>query len=70
MAEYAGTQSVLNAALGHYHNEGFSLVQPDDHIVTLYHQDEKVADFSWQGMTILALHETCRQHLEKIGAKV
>jgi len=60
-------QSILNAALGEYHQKGFRLVEQDDHITILFYRDERVAVFSQTGLTLRALHQACAQWLEKVG---
>jgi len=61
-------QSILNAALGEYHQKGFRLVEQDDHITILFYRDERVAVFSQTGMTIMGLQMACQEHLEKLEA--
>lgn len=65
MAEYLGYQSVLNAALGEYHSEGFRLEEPDTHILELYYKDSLVARFLQSRATIPALRQTCGDYLVK-----
>ena len=63
-----GFQSILNAALGEFQSRGFRLIEPDDHILELYYQDELVGAFSQGGSTIPVIHEACREHLETLSA--
>ena len=63
---YRGPQSILNAALGDYLGKGFRLVS-DDHILTLYHQDELVAQFSATSASITEMRRECENWLLKIG---
>jgi len=63
-----GFQSILNAALGDYHAKGFKLLEPDDHTLVLYFQDDKVAVFGCQSALIPAVHNACREHLESLSA--
>jgi len=62
MPYYEGMQSILNASLGEYHPRGFRLVEKDDHTAILYHNDDKVATFSIDSLTLLALHKACREY--------
>ena len=63
-----GYQSILNAALGEYQSKGFRLVEPDDHCLYLYYQDERIGVLSQGGATIPVIHEACREHLESIAS--
>jgi len=63
-----GFQSILNAALGEYQSRGFRLVDPDDHCLYLYYQDEWIGAFSQGGATIPVIHEACQGHLEFLNA--
>ena len=67
MAQYTGLQSLLNASLGEYHAKGFRLVEPDDHTLVLFYQDEQVAVFNAQAALIPAIHRAYAQWLEKVG---
>jgi len=59
---------ILNAALGEYQAKGFRLVEPDDHTLILFHQDEQVAVFSLGGALIPSIHQACEEYFEKAGA--
>jgi len=61
-----GLQSILNAALGEYQSKGFRLVEPTDHCLSLYYYDELVGSLSQGGSTIPAIHEACREYLERL----
>jgi len=63
-----GLQSILNAALGEYQSRGFRLVEPDDHCLYIYYQDELVGIFSQCVATFLAIREACQDHLEFLNA--
>jgi len=67
MAEYVNLQSILNAALGEYQSKGFRLVEPDDHCLYLYYQDEWIGVLSQGGATIPVIHKACQEHLESIA---
>lgn len=67
MAEYTGLQSILNAALGEYHSKGFRLMEPDDHALILYYQDDIVSVFAQGGATIPAIRRACREYLGVAG---
>ena len=42
---------------------GFTLEHPDDHVVFLMHENQKVAVFSQTGATPESLQEECSKHL-------
>ena len=62
-----GFQSILNAALGEYQSRGFSLVEPGDHSLTLYYQDDVVGILSQGGATIPIIHDACQVYLDSIA---
>ena len=64
MADYKGTQSVLDNILGDYHQQGFCLAESDTSLLRLYHEGEWVATFSQLEATVLSLQEVCRKHLD------
>ena len=63
-----GMQSILNEALGSYQSKGFRLMELDDHILALYHLDERVGIFSQGGATIPSIRATCQKHMETLRA--
>jgi len=67
MAEYKGYQSIRDAALGEYADLGFSLIEPDDHVAELYFKDKKIATYNLTKLTILVLHEGCRNFLNNLS---
>ena len=62
-----GLQSILNAALGKYHSNGFRLTELDDHCLMLYYRDELVGAISQGQATISVIHEACHEHLETLA---
>jgi len=62
-----GFQSILNAALGDYHAKGFRLVEPDDHCLYLYYQDEWIGVIGQGGATIPVIREACRDYLRSFA---
>ena len=48
--------------LGEFTDRGFTLEHPDDHIVELHHQGERIAWFS-QAATPESLQRECAKHL-------
>ena len=71
MASYnkgQGLQSILNAALGDYQSKGFRLVEPDDHCLYLYYQDERIKVLDQIGATIPVIRNVCQEHLESLSA--
>ena len=68
MAVYLGVQSILNAALGEYHVQGFRLTAPDDHVLVLHHNDQRVAVFSQGTCNLIPLLQTtCEVWLRDLG---
>lgn len=63
-----GFQSILNAALGEYRAKGFRLVEPDDHALMLYYQDDVVGVLSQGGATIPVIQQACQEHLESLAS--
>jgi len=49
--------------LGTFANFGFSLEAPDDHLVMLWHEDERIAVFSQIGATEQSIQAECARHL-------
>lgn len=66
MATLTGKQSVLDAALGKFKDEGFSLVEPDDHFLELYFKEKKIATYYHSVVTIKIIREGCRNYLKSI----
>ena len=66
MAKYNGTQSLLDASLGEYAEQGFSLVEPDDDSLELYFKDHRIAVFN-KNVTIPIIQEGCRNYLNSIS---
>jgi len=50
-------------ALGEFARRGFTLEYPDDHVVRLIHEGERVAVFSQTGATEESLQAECARHL-------
>lgn len=49
--------------LGEFMNYGFTLEHPDDHLILLLHDGEKVAIFSQTGATGGSIQHECARHL-------
>jgi len=49
--------------LGEFARYGFTLEHPDDHVLYLMHQGERVAVFSQTGATEESLQAECARHL-------
>ena len=62
-----GIQSILDAALGDYHAQGFRLLEPDGHTLTLWYQNEQIAVFGCQAALIPSIHNACQEHLEALS---
>ncbi len=65
MAQYTGSQSIYNAALGDYQAKGFRLVEPDDHVLRLYYRDELVGVLSQTAASIPLIREVCQDYLDE-----
>ena len=63
MVQYTGKQSIWDEALGEYAQQGFSLVEPDDHLLELWFKDTKVATYNQAKATIEIIREGCKSHL-------
>jgi len=66
MATYTGRQSVLDASLGKFKGYGFSLVEPDDHLLELYFKDKRIAVYYQSSVTIKVIREGCQNYLKSI----
>ena len=51
--------------LGEFVRQGFTLVDPDDHLLLLMHEGEQIAVFSQTGATQESLQRECARHLTK-----
>ena len=49
--------------LGEFARWGFTLEHPDDHVLFLMHEQERIAIFSKQGATPQSLQAECAKHL-------
>ena len=49
--------------LGQFGRRGFTLYHPDDHVLFLMHEGERIAVFSQTGATEDSLQEECAHHL-------
>lgn len=50
-------------ALGNLGNLGFVLEAPDDHVLFLFHENDRIAVFSQTGATPESLRNECSKHL-------
>ena len=69
MALYTSKQSILNEALGEFKEYGFSLIEPDDHLLELYFKDKKIATYFQAKATIEIIREGCKNYLININGK-
>ncbi len=69
MAQYTGKQSVWDEALGGYAQQGFRLVEPDDHLVELWFKNKKVATYNQTKATIQIIREDCKFHLANVAGR-
>ena len=66
MTTYTGRQSVLDAALGKFKYQGFSLIEPDDHLLELYFKEKRIAVYYQSSVTIKVIREGCQNFLKSI----
>ena len=66
MATYTDKQSVLKEALGEFKDYGFSLVEPDDHLLELWFKDKRIAIYNQTKATIEIIREGCHNYLVSI----
>jgi len=71
MRTYVGKQSVLDEALGEFKDFGFSLVEPDDHLLELWFKDKRIAVYNQTAWTdkrpmIEIIREGCKNFLVNI----
>ncbi|MBA7668251.1 hypothetical protein ES703_76360 [subsurface metagenome] len=52
--------------LGQFDRWGFTLEHPDDHVLSLMHEGERIAIFSQLGATPESIQEECARHLHTI----
>lgn len=67
--KYVNFQSVLNGALGDYIQLGFSLTEPDDHVLELCFKGEPVAWFNQNTATIDNIRSICQKFIEAWNGK-
>lgn len=67
MAVYTSYQSVLDNVLGDYRSQGFSLQEPDTHILELCYQGKVIARFLQTRAAISVIRDTCEGHLKELG---
>ena len=63
MATYTNKQSVLDETLGEFKNYGFSLVEPDDHVLELWFKDKRIAVYNQTVVTFDVIRKGCRNFL-------
>lgn len=66
MTTYTGRQSVSEAALGKFKDYGFSLVEPDDHLLELYFKEKRIAVYYQGSVTIKVIRDNCQNFLKSI----
>lgn len=67
MAQYIDTHSVFQAALGDFEQYGFSLFEPDDHILELRFKDNTIGRFNQSLVTVRIIQDSCRNYLKAIS---
>ncbi len=53
-------QTELNEVLGEYVDYGFSLKEPDDHVLELYFKDKRIAVYNQTKVTPDIIREGCK----------
>ena len=66
MVKYTSKQSILDEALGEYTQYGFSLVEPDDHLLELWFKDNRLAIYNQPKATPEIIQEGCKNYLDSI----
>lgn len=66
MRQYTGKQSVLDEALGEFKDYGFSLVEPDDHLLELWFKGKRIAVYNQTKATFDIIKKGCKNYLENI----
>ena len=66
MAQYKTKEDYLKAALGEYYGLGFRLVEPDDHIIELYHLGKCIARYNSMKLTFETLQRECQNYLNNV----
>jgi len=66
MRKYTGKQSVRDEALREYKDFGFSLVEPDDHLLELWFKDKRIAVYNQTKVTFDIIREGCKNYLASI----
>jgi len=69
MAIYKSKQDVLNESLGTYASLGFTLLEPDTHILELSHLGKTLARFNQNRATIEVIRESCQNYLDNVVTK-
>jgi len=69
MAQYKTKEDFLNAALGEYYGLGFRLIEPNDHIIELYHLDKCIARYNPTKLTFVELQKGCQAYLDNVVIK-
>ena len=67
MAKYTGRQSVLDEILGEFKDYGFSLTEPDDHLLELWFKDNRIAVYNREKATIEIIRVGCKNYLTNIN---
>ena len=57
------TKEATENILGEYANYGFTLKEPDDHILELYHGDKRIARLNQSTATPKIIQQGCRNYL-------
>lgn len=67
--KYTGFDSLMEGTLGEYSKLGFSLYEPDDHILELSFKGEPVAWFNQNTATIDNIRSICQKFIEACNGK-
>ncbi len=66
MATYKSKKDILSATLGEYAELGFTLHEPDDHMLVLQYKGETIMVYDQLTTTIAAIRVYCYYYLHEI----
>lgn len=57
---------IHNKGLGKYSEDGFSLLEPDAHVLELYFKDKRIAIYNQTKVTPEIIQEGCKNYLDSL----
>ena len=66
MATYKSKKDILSATLGEYAELGFTLHEPDDHMLVLQYKGETIMVYDQLTTTIAAIRVYCYYYLHEV----